>query len=592
MNEPPFTTPLQGPPPQGGPQGQWSPRSSSFFDSIRRSGWFRADKRIIGGVCSGIAAKTGLDLVLVRGIALVLIFFSWPLLCVYGALWALLPEQRDGRIHTEELLAGRLDAAQLGAGLVILLGFSAIIPTSLGFSLSEPLGLVGILFFLVALIVGIVCVIVVTGRSSRSGPMSSHTPPMSSSYDTSAPSGAFQEWRTQGGPSWEGAQATPPPDWRTQGGPSPSSSSGAAANTTGPHPLNHSPYATGPMMAGPEMTSPESAQQPYNAHTFWTPPVIVPTPRVSRRTNLLISGLILIIMATTFGWMYWASESTTLDEAVRGVVAIKIGLVGGGICLVIAGIGLAVASLHAKNAGWLIALSIIGCFLAIPTILVGISFTSSQHVSGSPIVSVQPLQFDWSDAIVYGNYFGNAHLDLTQAPSHYSGEILVDGSTLDLTLVARDDQPVRIVCSSGIDNVMASYTGDGERHWVESLSQCDGTESTSLSTHSDTWTRQKGITIRVGSWLTSLSYTEDSTATPLDVSTGDSQGTVQSGALSSPGAPQSGGSSDATTAPQSGRGPRASAKAFPDCDTHEMAVASRVSHLFILPALITDRSAA
>ena len=54
---------------------QQRPPRGSFFDSIRDSGWYRAHPRVIGGVCSGVAARTGWDLSRVRVLTVLAAFF-------------------------------------------------------------------------------------------------------------------------------------------------------------------------------------------------------------------------------------------------------------------------------------------------------------------------------------------------------------------------------------------------------------------------------------------------------------------------------------------------------------------------------------
>src|SRR4051794_14513798 len=91
-----------------------------FFAAIRRSGIYREDDRRIGGVASGLAVRFGVDPLLVRGILGVSILLGGLGLVLYGVGWALLPERRDGRIHLEETIAGRFDAAILGALTFVL----------------------------------------------------------------------------------------------------------------------------------------------------------------------------------------------------------------------------------------------------------------------------------------------------------------------------------------------------------------------------------------------------------------------------------------------------------------------------------------
>ena len=78
---------------------QQPPRSNGFFNSLRNSGWYRTQPRVIGGVCSGIAARTGWDLSLVRVLTVLAAFFAPVVIIVYALAWMFLPEAVDGRIH-------------------------------------------------------------------------------------------------------------------------------------------------------------------------------------------------------------------------------------------------------------------------------------------------------------------------------------------------------------------------------------------------------------------------------------------------------------------------------------------------------------
>lgn len=122
-------------------QTAWHPpgednSENGFFASIRRSGWNRRDPRWVGGVCSGFAYKTGWDVSLVRGVVVVLsLFFGFPAV-LYALAWLLLPDARNGKIEAEEALAGRFDATQLLAGLLLL--FSVINPFMWGAAVNAP----------------------------------------------------------------------------------------------------------------------------------------------------------------------------------------------------------------------------------------------------------------------------------------------------------------------------------------------------------------------------------------------------------------------------------------------------------------------
>ncbi|HZL02177.1 MAG TPA: PspC domain-containing protein, partial [Cellulomonas sp.] len=107
------------PPPPPSPHG-----TDGFFAGIRRSGLFRSDDRWIGGVAGGLARRFGIDPLLVRGIFAVSFLLGGLGLVAYGVGWALLPEQRDGRIHLEETIRGRFDVALLGAIAIVIIGLS------------------------------------------------------------------------------------------------------------------------------------------------------------------------------------------------------------------------------------------------------------------------------------------------------------------------------------------------------------------------------------------------------------------------------------------------------------------------------------
>ena len=93
---------------------------NGFFAWIRSLGVVRGRERWFGGVATGIAARTGLDPVLVRGLFVVLGVFGVGFL-VYGVAWALLPEP-DGRIHVEEASRGNWTTGMTGALIFAVLG--------------------------------------------------------------------------------------------------------------------------------------------------------------------------------------------------------------------------------------------------------------------------------------------------------------------------------------------------------------------------------------------------------------------------------------------------------------------------------------
>ncbi|GAB3531202.1 hypothetical protein GCM10027403_01300 [Arthrobacter tecti] len=95
--------------------------AGGFFGWLRSLNVVRGQDRWIGGVASGIAARTGLDPILVRGLFVVLAIFGGIGLLAYGLAWALLPEP-DGRIHAESAARGSWTSGMTGALVVSILG--------------------------------------------------------------------------------------------------------------------------------------------------------------------------------------------------------------------------------------------------------------------------------------------------------------------------------------------------------------------------------------------------------------------------------------------------------------------------------------
>lgn len=185
------------PPPPAGPGAL-----DGFFDSLRRMNLARRQERWIGGVAGGIGARLGIDPLIVRGVFLVITLFGGFGLLVYGLAWALLPEASDGRIHLQEAIRGRFDAALVGAIIFTVIGLSRI-----GFWWD---GWVGIPFMIgmIALVALVVVVIAGVRSSGKSGPGASP------GWGGHPPTGPTPP------PTWGGhppAGPTPPPTWGGSG---------------------------------------------------------------------------------------------------------------------------------------------------------------------------------------------------------------------------------------------------------------------------------------------------------------------------------------------------------------------------------------
>ena len=501
-----------------GAQYQQRPPRSSFFDAVRGSGWYRAQERAIGGVCSGIAAHQGWDLSLVR-IVMVVATFCMPVVAIgYGLAWLLLPEAADGRIHAEEALEGRFDIAVIGGVFMILAGLSSSM-SAVGIVGGIGLGWLQLLA-LAAGITAVVVVLVSVTRSASGGPQTgaNRTTPQygnpqygnpqygAPQYGTPQYGTPQQQASTAGasapfGHSAPGAKdtgTTMPQQQNAQapeGFPAYGVPAGSAGSAGAPRPTGAATSATQGTNAGPR----PAAARPTQPHPGWTPPPSAPRPRqwtprpmpthrprtVSSRVNLAITGLLVLITAAVFAGLYWADKGLsipfitgeTADQTIARIIT-----VGGGVCLLVVGLSLAVAALRDRSAGWLTTLSVIGIIMAFPTAAIGTQAArpTDFHINVRPgIVGTQTTR-DWTvDRVSGGNPAGTTVLDLSGAPVGTTKTIVVDWEAWSsLTIQVAEGQPVQIVCQSDIETLSTNMDGDG---WASALKNCSGVTASSPS---------------------------------------------------------------------------------------------------------------
>jgi phage shock protein PspC (stress-responsive transcriptional regulator) len=123
---------------------------------VRSDGW-------LGGVCAGVANRIGIDPLIVRGIVVVAAILGAPMLLLYAAAWALLPD-RENRIHLQRLFDGDFQPAIVGIGVLALLSLLPWAPgiwwANGGFwgspSLGDVIGRVLWTLIVLALIAGLV----------------------------------------------------------------------------------------------------------------------------------------------------------------------------------------------------------------------------------------------------------------------------------------------------------------------------------------------------------------------------------------------------------------------------------------------------
>ncbi|WP_022891448.1 PspC domain-containing protein [Agromyces subbeticus] len=158
----------------------------------RRAGW-------LGGVCAGVAARLGIDPIIVRGIVVVIAVLGAPFVLLYAIAWLLLPDT-EGEIHFERLTRGIVDPAMVGIAVMGVIGLVPLVqggwlgwrwwpdwPTLdnqlFGFNLLWPLRVLWVL-----IVVGAVVALVVwLARRAAQNPPGGGGPRMASAATAAAP---------------------------------------------------------------------------------------------------------------------------------------------------------------------------------------------------------------------------------------------------------------------------------------------------------------------------------------------------------------------------------------------------------------------
>lgn len=189
-----MTTPTMPPPATGEAPAS---RSDRFLLWIAGLGLARVDGWI-GGVSAGIAARLRIDPLIVRGVLVVAALFGLPVIFLYAAAWALLPDA-EGRVHARDLIRGDYQPVQLGILVTALVGLIPSAPVVGGWiaglwynpyqyeqfnsSNWSPLSIFGWIVGLT--LVGVLLVFIV--RAARRTPGASSRRPSMASTDAAAP---------------------------------------------------------------------------------------------------------------------------------------------------------------------------------------------------------------------------------------------------------------------------------------------------------------------------------------------------------------------------------------------------------------------
>ena len=507
-----------------------------FFNSIRAMNLYRAQPRVLGGVCSGISQRYGIDMTLMRILFIVAALLGFGGF-LYALAWAFLPEVEDGRIHVEQALHGDFTGGLAGA-IVLALFSGAPASVSLGFLPILPS------FFGNSTLIGIAAVVAVLliANSRRNSQNYSGYPYGPGGYDGGAgygPDGGNGGGTDGGyGNNGVGSENYDP--------------NGAYASTRGyDGGVGHGPNGTynGSVGHGPNGT--------YNGgegqQIFSAPPVGSngkPIPRWQGNYNAggprpnyqpyqrknWAPGPGSMLSLITLGLLVMCAIPMVLEQSLRSLV-ISAALAAG-----VMGLALAVCAVRGRHGGWI---SVMAVFSLIFGFMPIAAVTSAAPQSA--------LDIDWQNVRVdksnynymvpsIPNFVGETTLDLTQAPAGENRTITVNSFVGQLTIKTAYGQSVRIEMdhSKGVEAATLSayspwqVSENGVVHTLQptnSYNSIDGDDSDDFDDDASTPTPRNWLTASPSPSGTAVASPGSAVATP----SGTASATPGS-AVASPGA--------------------------------------------------------
>lgn len=497
-----------------------------FFNSIRAINLYRAQPRVLGGVCSGISQRYGIDMTLMRILFIVAALLGFGGF-LYSLAWAFLPEVEDGRIHVEQALHGDFTGGLAGA-IVLALFSGAPASVSVGFLPS---------FFGNSTLIGIAAVVAVLliANSRRNSQNYSGYPYGPGGYDGGA--GYGPDGGNGGG---------------TDGG---YGNSGVGSGNYDPN----GAYASTRGYDGGVGHGPNSA---YNGgegqQVFSAPPVGSngkPIPRWQGNYNAggprpnyqpyqrknWAPGPGSMLSLITLGLLVMCAIPMVLEQSLRSLV-ISAALAAG-----VMGLALAVCAVRGRHGGWI---SVMAVFSLIFGFMPIAAITSAAPQSA--------LDIDWQNVRVdksnynymvpsIPNFVGETTLDLTQAPAGENRTITVNSFVGQLTIKTAYGQSVRIEMdhSKGVEAATLSayspwqVSENGVVHTLQptnTYNSIDGDNSDDFDDDASTPTPRNWVTASPSTAATSPSGTAvASPSTAVATPSGTASATPGS-AVASPGA--------------------------------------------------------
>lgn len=404
--------------------------SDRFFAWIRRID-IRREPGWIGGVCAGIAARLGIDPIIVRGIAVVLAVLGAPALLLYAAAWLLLPDAHD-TIHLEDVTRGTVEPVIAAIGAVVVLG---ILPASQGFwfgfwGLPEWPATVGRVIWTVGLLALMVWFVIwVVGRTRDGSGGAQVRPESSAAFVASAAtvsppaSGTVSDPAEPDVAEWREQQAQVRAEqeaFRSQ-----QASDRAAANR-----------------AAAEQARLDRAARHQRDRDEWQ--------RTSSHPlfSLVIIGLSLV-----------AGGAAALVFSEGGPLTALSAVIGLSTMLAVLALGIVINGIRGKRAGGAAGVAWI---VLLPLIVVGaVSTSDNPIVRWGPTSTLSPTT---SQDLFIGA--GRVELDLTrvafdpEAPGFFGEEVALNVGAGDITVIVPDDVRVQFTATVAAGSIDA---GDDER---------------------------------------------------------------------------------------------------------------------------------
>lgn len=526
----------QAPGYQGAPGTYGQSGMDRFFNSIRAMNLYRAQPRVLGGVCSGISQRYGIDMTLMRILFIVAALLGFGGF-LYALAWAFLPEVEDGRIHVEQALHGDFTGGLAGA--IVLALFSGA-PASISVDLLPS-------FFGSSTFIGIAAVVAVLliANSRRNSQNYSGYPYGPGGYDGGAgygpdggngggtdggygnsgvdsenydPNGAYASTRGYDGGVGHGPNGT----YNGNYGPNSAYNGGEGQQVFSAPPVGSNgkpiPRWQGNYNAG----GPRPNYQPYQRKNW------VPGP-----------GSMLSLI--TLGLLVMCAIPMVLEQSLRSLV-ISAALAAG-----VMGLALAVCAVRGRHGGWI---SVMAVFSLIFGFMPIAAITSAAPQSA--------LDIDWQNVRVdksnynymvpsIPNFVGETTLDLTQAPAGENRTITVNSFVGQLTIKTAYGQSVRIEMdhSKGVEAATLSayspwqVSENGVVHTLQptnTYNSIDGDDSDDFDDDASTPTPRNWVTASPSTAATSPSTAAATPSGTASATPGSAVASPSDAASATPGA--------------------------------------------------------